>query len=197
MGRLFYYPGFAERAEPVTSLKLSFFVYAAVPDLQTLQKPAQNLIVAAHVMPVIVFTKKCAELMLAQTKIGKLKKFKDIVVPQIQGNFQFSENKIVVQPFLRLRRLTFFLAAHVVDKTVQKDGELSVIAWLEGRIVIFFQPVAHLRPRHFIACRAEHGHHPRIIHVKNIADTSQYIVIIQPVLLSAQQQRIIGQFLAL
>ena len=77
-------------------------------DLQARQKIAQDLIFAITVVFVIRPTKECRKLMFADTELSQRQDSENILRLQIESDFQFPENDVVVQFFFRLRLFILF-----------------------------------------------------------------------------------------
>ena len=117
--------------------------------------------------------------MLTHRQIDTSHDLKDLLAFQVQGNFQFPEYYIVSQTLFRFRLRSRLSPPSLVNQAIEKNGKLAVAAVLTGRVIIFFQPIAYLAARHRIVRRTKNCDHLGITQVKTVADTAQYIVIIQ------------------
>jgi hypothetical protein len=145
--------------------------------LQPRQEIAQDLVFAFPVMLVARLAEKGAQFVFAHAEVGQLQNGQHVLGLQVQCDFQFHENHVVGQAGFRLRLRAGLFAAQGIDKTIEKDCQGAVVALLEGRIVIFFQPVADLLPGHGLAGFGEDTDHAAIVKVEDIASAAQNVII--------------------
>ena len=60
---------------------------------------------------------------------------------EVEGNFQFHEDDIVVQLLFRRGLWPVLFSAFLHDQTIEKSGKLQITELLIGRVIVFFQPV--------------------------------------------------------
>ncbi len=161
--------------DPLTFLFLRLFdpleYIITILSLESEQEIAENLILAGPVILVSPAPEKSAQFRFTQGKTSQCDNLKNFIIAQVKGNFQLSEDNIVVEAVLRSRLLPLTLAANPGDQTIEENCKMLVIYMLEGRIIIPFEPVAETRPRHpAISCR-KGRYHFVIFKIKYIAYT--------------------------
>lgn len=115
--------------------------------------------------------------MLTDAQVRQRQDLEYIGVFQIQGDFQFPENRILAQSRHRFRLWLWPLTPFVVDQTVKENGQLSIAELLLRGIIILFQPITDLSPRDGMIGQRKQSHHLRVVEIKNIANTSNDVVI--------------------
>lgn len=115
--------------------------------------------------------------MLTDAQVRQRQDLEYIGVFQIQGDFQFPENRILAQSRHRFSLWLWPLTPFVVDQTVKENGQLSIAELLLRGIIILFQPITDLSPRDWMIGQRKQSHHLRVVEIENIANTSNDVVI--------------------
>ena len=128
-------------------------------------------------MLVAGFAEEGAELVFAQTEVGQFQNGQHVLGLQVQRDLQFHENHVVGQAGFRFRLRAGLFATQGIDQAIEKDRQGAVVALLESRVIIFFQPVADLLAGHGFAGFGEDADHAAIVKVEDIASAAQNVII--------------------
>ncbi len=109
--------------------------------------------------------------MLTHTQARQIDDFQNLLACQVQGDFQFPQNKVVVQSLLGFRLWSFLFPSFIVYQTIEENRQLCIGAILEGWIVILFQPIAYLFAGNVITGELEERHHFRVVQIEGVTDT--------------------------
>ena len=120
---------------------------------------------------------KGAEFVLADIQVIQGQEGQGIFGFEIEGNFEFHEDDIVVQLLFRRGLWPVPFSAFFHDQTIEKSGKLQITELLIGRVIVFFQPVADLRPCHLETRQGKRRDHLRIVKIENVSDSAQDIVL--------------------
>lgn len=91
-------------------------------ELHSVQEVSQNLILAKPIMCVTRFSEECTQFVFAQFEIHQLEYSEHVVVLQVERYFEFAENAVVRQTFLRRHLWPIFSTTLVNYETVQENS---------------------------------------------------------------------------
>lgn len=110
--------------------------------------------------------------MFTHRQTGEPHEVQHLFTGQIEGDFQFSQDHVVVETLFFLYRRSFFFSPSFTDQPVEKICQLGIAAILPGRILVFFQQATHLLPTEVIIGEFKKGYHLAVAKIKGIAKAS-------------------------
>ncbi len=125
------------------------------------------------------FAQQGGDFVLTDVHAHAFKKFDDVGVFEVEGDFQFTKNQIIVQTFFGFGLLALAFAALFVDKAVEKCRQFFVVQFFIFFVTFGFEPIADLGAGSLIAAGREKFHHFVVAVVESVAELSEYFVVLQ------------------
>lgn len=163
--------------EALCSNILHLACFAAVLLLQSAQEITQNLILTRSVLVLRRLAEKGAQFVLADLSVNAFKDIQYIGILHVQRNLDFTKNDVVVQLFLWLGLLAFFLPSFVVDESVQESSQFNVLHLDKGGLQILFEPVAHFGAGYGVIGLCEEVDHFGVVVVEGVSYSAEDVVV--------------------
>ena len=128
-------------------------------------------------MLVAGLAKEGAEFVFAHAEVGQLEHRQHVFGLQVQGDLQFHENHVIGEAAFRFRLWPWLLATQCIDQAVEENRQGAISAFLKGRVVVLFQPVADLFPGDGFTGFGENADHAGVVEIEDVPGAAKDVVI--------------------